>query len=113
MVNPVIIIFHSDNFLISIDLLLEKIYKLNIVNHYIFVCPILLGKNIGDTDIEFDYHSYELSLSLYDVYKRLCDRYRVDYLIDAKEFINPTFDNAHFDINGHKLLAEESFKIID
>lgn len=89
----------------GLNQLLSKITKLNIIDHMIFVSPILLGKDIGDTDIEFDYHSYELSLHLYEVYRRLTEKYKPDVLLDAKEYISPTFDNAHFKREGHITLA--------
>ena len=101
-----------DDIFNGLDILLDRIYKLNIIDHFIFVSPILLGKNIGDDDIEFNYHSYELSLSFYDVYKKLANKYKPDYLIDAKELINPTFDHAHFPLEGHKVLAEALSNII-
>ena len=89
----------------GLDLLLDKITKLNIIDNFIFISPILLGKDVEVTDIEFNYHSYKLSLSLYDIYKRLSDKYKPCLLIDAKEYITPTIDNEHFPEEGHNILA--------
>lgn len=90
----------------GLDLLLDKVYKLNIIDKYIFISPITLGKLIGTTDIEFDYHSYKLSLQFYNVYEKLAKKYHPDYLIDAKTLIIPTFDHCHFKEEDHKILAE-------
>ena len=89
----------------GLDILLDKINKLNIIDNFIFISPILIGKNIESTDIEFNYHSHKLSLSFYDIYKRLSDKYKPCLLIDAKEYIAPTIDNEHFPEEGHNILA--------
>lgn len=89
----------------GLDKLLEEITKLNIIDNFIFISPILMGIDVETTDPEFNYHSYELSLSFYDIYKKLSLKYKPCLLIDAKEYIKPTIDNEHFPEVGHKVLA--------
>ena len=87
----------------GLDMILTRISKLGIVDHFVFVSPIKVGEAL-------DKNASELSLHFYEVYEKLAKKYKPDYLIDAKELISPSFDNCHFKEEDHYVLAEELAK---
>ena len=82
----------------GLDKILTKINDLKMIEHYIFISPIIVGKDL-------DKNANELSLHFYEVYEKLAKKYKVEYLIDAKKIISPSFDNCHFKEEDHYVLA--------
>ena len=96
----------------GMDLLLDKINKLNICKKILLISPILLAKNIKELDYDFDDLSYELSKDSNKVYKELSIKYNTLFL-DAKDIANPGLDGEHLTLDGHFRLASELIKIIN
>ena len=96
----------------NMDLLLDKINKLNICKKILIISPILLDKNIAKLDLDFDDLSYELSKESNKVYKELANKYNTLFL-DAKDIAYPGADGEHFTLDGHFKLASELIKIIN
>lgn len=80
----------------------------------ILIPPVVLNENVlkGFFSFQFDSESILKSQKTGEIYKKISNKYNLDYF-DLNEYVNPSKeDGLHYDANGHKIIAEKLSKFI-
>lgn len=80
----------------------------------LLISPIHLGDDVWkeNYDPEFDRASVEVSKNLKEVYRKLAKTHHCQFLAASDVAAPSEWDQEHLDEKGHKVLAEEVYKMI-
>lgn len=95
----------------GVDTLIEKIKAVDKNINVLLVSPIELGNRVWEEgfDPEFDGRSVGVSKRLPEVYKKIANKWDIDFL-QASSYAYPSDeDREHLNADGHKILATAIF----
>lgn len=95
----------------GVDTLIEKIKAVDKNINVLLVSPIELGNRVWEEgfDPEFDGRSVGVSKRLPEVYKKIADKWDIDFL-QASNYAYPSDeDREHLNAEGHRILATAIF----
>lgn len=99
----------------GVEQLIDQIRVSNPDIQIILASPIALGEGVWEEgyDIEFDLHSREVSKQLPEVYRRIAEKRKIDFLA-ASDYVTPSItDREHMDAEGHRKFADAITKKVE